>query len=70
MGIPERIATSLAFARTSDPAAFAELCKAGVTWAWIALDGTPRRSWAPYATVMFQNDAVAVAHLNRRMCSG
>jgi hypothetical protein len=70
MGIPERIATSLAFARTSDPAAFAELCKAGVTWAWIALDGTPRRSWAPYATVMFQNDAVAVAQLNRRMCSG
>jgi hypothetical protein len=70
MGIPERIATSLAFARTSDPAAFAELCKAGATWAWIALDGTSRRAWEPYARVMFQNGAVAIAQLNREMCAG
>jgi hypothetical protein len=70
VGIPDRIATSQAFVGSADPSAFSQLCAGGATWAWIALDRTPRRSWAPYATVMFQNEAVAVARLDRHMCSG
>jgi hypothetical protein len=66
--IPVRIATSLAFTREADPGAFAELCSAGVTWAWIALDGTALRAWEPYAHIEFANDAVAIARLDRSTC--
>jgi hypothetical protein len=67
-GIPDRIATSLAFTRALDADAYARLCKAGVTWGWIALDGTPLRSWEPYAATEFENDAVAVIRFNRGAC--
>jgi hypothetical protein len=67
-GIPERIATSLAFTRALDEAAFAALCDAGVTWGWIALDGTPLRSWEPYASVAYQNDSVAIVRINEGAC--
>jgi hypothetical protein len=66
--IPVRIATSLAFTREADPGAFAELCSAGVTWAWIALDGTALRAWEPYAHIEFANEAVAIARLDRSTC--
>jgi hypothetical protein len=67
-GIPDRIATSLAFTREADEAAFATLCSAGVTWAWLALDGTALRTWEPLASVEFENEAVALARLDRSRC--
>lgn len=67
-GIPERIATSLAFTRVLDESAFAALCDAGVTWGWIALDGTPLRSWEPFASVAYQNDSVAIVRITGRAC--
>ena len=66
--IPDRIATSLAFTRALDPAAFASLCGAGVTWGWIAVDGTPLRSWEPFASIAYQNDSVVIVRLNGRAC--
>jgi hypothetical protein len=67
-GIPQRIETSLAFTRDLDRGAFAELCRAGVTWGWVALDGTPLRSWEPYAAVAFENDSVAVIRIDQDTC--
>jgi hypothetical protein len=67
-GIPQRIDTSLSFTRSADGQAFADLCAAGVTWAWIALDGTLLRNWEPYAQVEFENEAVAVARLDSGLC--
>jgi len=66
--IPERIETSLAFTRALDVEAFAELCRAGVTWGWVTLGETPLRSWAPYAEVIFMNDAVAIIRMRQDQC--
>ena len=52
----------------ADGQAFADLCAAGVTGAWIALDGTLLRNWEPYAQVEFENEAVAVARLDSGLC--
>jgi hypothetical protein len=67
-GIPQRIETSLAFTRGLDASAFAELCRAGVTWGWVALGDTPLRSWEPYAVTAFENDAVAVIRIDQDRC--
>ena len=66
--IPARIETSLAFTRGLDARAFSDLCTAGVTWGWVALDDTPVRSWEPYAVTAFENDAVAVIRLDQDRC--
>ena len=68
LGIPTRIETSLAFTRELDSAAFEELCRAGVTWGWVVLEGTPLRSWEPYAVTAFENDTVAVIRINQDSC--
>lgn len=67
-GIPARIDTSLRFIRDLDAPAFSELCRAGVTWGWIALDGTPLKSWEPYAVTVLKNDSVAVIQIVQDRC--
>ena len=67
-GITQRIDTSLAFTRGLDSSAFAELCRAGVSWGWVALDDTPLRSWEPYAETAFENDTVAVIRIDQDRC--
>lgn len=68
LGIPARIATSLAFTRDLEATAFEELCRAGVTWGWAVLDSTPLRSWEPYAVTAFENDTVAVIRFDQDSC--
>jgi hypothetical protein len=68
VGIPARIAISLAFTRDLDATAFEELCRAGVKWGWVVLDSTPLRSWEPYAVTAFENDAVAVIRIDQDSC--
>lgn len=67
-GIPGRIATSLALAQGANGRAFGDLRNAGDNWAWIALDGTPLRSWERYVQVKYQNEAVALARLDSERC--
>lgn len=66
--IQERSDGSLAFTRALDEGAFSELCEAGVTWGWVALDSTPLRSWEPFASTEYANEQVAVIRLDRESC--
>ena len=64
----DREAESWAFINEPSAASIRPLCDAAVRWVWVDPIRTATRSWAPFATVAFNNEAVTVLEINQAEC--
>jgi hypothetical protein len=59
---------SWAFIDSPSQSSPAPLCEGRVTWLWIDPQRTESRNWAPYASVVSENDTVILARLQDSVC--
>ena len=67
--VADRERTSWYFIEDPSDTTARPLCDAGVDWLWVDPARTKKRSWSPYAEIVFANDAAIILRVNQERCT-